>query len=109
MTIRTKQGHVTVRQDDIGTVFKVTFYEGGAVVDLSSASAKTIHFEKPDGTTSSKTASFLTDGTDGILSYTTASGDLNQVGTWKIAGEVTLSGGTWSTETGKFRVEATIA
>jgi hypothetical protein len=35
-----------------------------------------------------KSASFVTDGRDGYIMYTTTSGDINEKGLWKIQGQV---------------------
>ena len=67
---------MTVRKDDIGTVFEVTVKDNGIVVDVSSVSVKQIKFLKPDGTIDTQTAAFKTNGTDGIIIYTAISGDL---------------------------------
>jgi hypothetical protein len=53
-------------------------------LDISSASTKTIIIEKPDNTIISASATFLTDGTDGIIYYRTVVGDLNQAGTYNV-------------------------
>ena len=90
---------------DIGTSFQVTLYDSTNIVDISGATTKTLYFLKPDGTTKlTKTASFLTDGTDGILEYLTISGDLDVSGTWKIQAKVVLPSGEWSSDIGKFKV-----
>tara|TARA_R110000824_G_scaffold101260_6_gene240582 strand:- start:1499 stop:1828 length:330 start_codon:yes stop_codon:yes gene_type:complete len=58
------------------------------IVNLSGTTSKEIIFKSPSGTTATKTASFESDGTDGKIKYTTVSGDLNEVGTWRIQAEV---------------------
>ena len=74
-----------VHKNDIGLTFKVTIKdEDDAVKNISSYSTKQLIFKKPDGTILTKTASFLTDGTDGVIYYTTVSGDLDTVGIWRI-------------------------
>ena len=56
---------------DIGTVFTLTIKDGSSVIDLSGATTKQIILRKPDRVTSStKTASFVTDGSDGKIKYT---------------------------------------
>ena len=74
---------MTVRKDDIGTVFEVTVKDNGIVVDVSSVSVKQIKFLRPDGTINTQTAAFKTNGTDGIITYTAVSGDLNASGVWR--------------------------
>jgi hypothetical protein len=90
---------------DVGTKFLITVKNDGVVVDISSATVKEIYFEKPDGTTLTKTASFETDGTDGKIYWTTsAAGDLDIEGMWKIQAKIAITGGSWKTEIGSFRV-----
>ena len=89
---------------DIGTVFEVTLYECENTIDISVASTKKILFRLPDGSVLEKDGVFKTDGTDGILQYTTIEGDLIQKGTWKIQARITLPTGTWSSDTEKFKV-----
>lgn len=93
---------------DVGTEFRDTIKDGcgdaAAVVDVSSVSTKTYRFKKPDGTTIDRTASFYTDGTDGIVYYTTVAGDLDMAGTWKK--QIILDFGTneFRTDIQSFRV-----
>lgn len=92
--------------NDIGTLIKITILdENDEVVDISSATAKTITFKKPSsGTTVVKTASFFTDGTDGILKYVTLAADLDEVGTWRLQAYVSLSTGSWYSSINSFTV-----
>lgn len=97
-----------IHVNDIGTQFIVTVKDDGAVVDISSATSLVIIFKKPDQTTSNKTATLYTDGTDGKMTYSTVSGDLNQAGNYKIQGKVTLSGGVYYTSIGSFKVHCNL-
>lgn len=93
---------------DIGTTFKVTITESGAVLNISGATTKEIKLQKPDGTTLTKTASFFTDGSDGIITYDSIDGDLSIKGLWKIQGSIVLTG-TWHTsDIGTFKVGAAL-
>jgi len=67
---------------DIGTIIYINIVEGGEALDISSATTKTIRFQKKDKTTMDKDGEFKTDGTDGILQYTTLTGDIDQKGRW---------------------------
>jgi hypothetical protein len=90
---------------DIGTVFEVTLKDGDAIVDVSTATAKTIYFLKPNGTTLvAKSADFKSDGSDGIIQYTTVANDLDELGKWKIQARVILPTGTWSSDLDTFKV-----
>lgn len=89
---------------DIGTRFIVTVKDGDDIIDISSATTKNLIFRKPDGTLLTKAASFYTDGTDGILTYSTVSGDLEDDGFWKLQGYLVITGGTWYTDIHDFNV-----
>lgn len=94
---------------DIGTAFVVTIKdESNNIVDISSASSKTISFRKPDKTTLSKTASLTTNGTDGKMQVVTASGDLSVKGRWIGQAKVVFAGGQWYTNVFSFEVEGNI-
>ncbi len=96
-----------VHLNDVGTKFLVTIQDGGTVVDVSSASALKILFQKPDGTTNEeKAASLEGAGTDGQIKYVTVSGDMDTVGKWSIQGKVTIGTGTWYSEKASFFVHA---
>ena len=89
----------TMRYGDEGTVIRVTVTEGGAAFDCSTATVKVLRFRKPDGSVASVTASFYTNGTDGIVQYTTTTGDLDQVGKWTGQVYLELPSGKWHTDT----------
>jgi hypothetical protein len=77
--------------DGIGTDFRITVKENDAVVDIATATALVIIFEKPSGVEVEKTASLLTDGTDGILHYQREAGVIDEVGIWTYRGKITFS------------------
>lgn len=83
--------------DDVGTEIVLVVEEDGQPLDISTATAITYEFTAPDGIVTTKNAAFLTDGVDGKLVYTTASGDIDQVGVWKVRAAFTL--GTWTGRT----------
>lgn len=93
-----------VHLDDIGFRLIATFVEDGADVDISTATAKSIVLRSPSGDISTHTASFLTDGTDGVVYYATVAGDLNEVGIWKIQGVISIGGGTYHSNITSFKV-----
>lgn len=96
-----------IHVNDIGTVFRVEIKNAaGAVVNISGATSKNIYFQKPDGTVVTETASFTTDGTDGLIQYATLAADLDQVGLWNYQAKVVLSTGTWSSDVIYFDVFA---
>ncbi len=89
---------------DIGTAFRGTFKEDGTAIDISSASVMQIKFEKPDGTIVTQTASFFTDGTDGVIEYLSVSGDLSIGGKWRLQGFVTMASWTGHSDIVNFKV-----
>lgn len=93
-----------VHVGDVGTIFRLTIMDGSSPVDLSGATTKNINFQKPDLTTMSKAGTFFTDGTDGIIQYTTSSDDLDLAGTWHIQASITLTAGQWKSEIQSFTV-----
>jgi len=89
---------------DIGTVFEVTLYDCDVAVDLTGAITQEVIFLKPDGTKVTKTTSFKTDGTDGIIQYASILDDLDQAGGWKLQAHIVLPSGEWWSDTDKFKV-----
>jgi len=97
-----------IHANDVGTQLVVTVKDDGAIVDISSATSLIIVLKKPDQTTQNKTAILYSDGTDGKMTYSTILGDLDQPGNYKIQGIVHLSGGTYYTSIGSFRVHCNL-
>lgn len=93
-----------IHLNDVGTVFELTATDGGVVVNLSTASVKQIIFAKPSGATLTQNASFVTDGTDGKVKYTTVAGDLDMLGNWQVQLYVELATGKWKSNIQRFRV-----
>jgi len=95
--------------NDVGTVFLVTVQDcvsgTAAALDVSSATSLQLVFSAPDGTSSTKTATLNTDGTDGKIKYTTVDGDLDQVGTWRLQARVVFGvTGDWRSDISTFKV-----
>lgn len=77
------------REDDYGFAIVVTLVDmAGAVVDISAASTLSLIIRKPDRTFATKTATFVTDGSDGMLQWTVTDGYLDQEGHYAIEAEV---------------------
>lgn len=94
-----------IHQNDIGVVFEFTVKDqDGSAINISSATVKKFIFDKPDGTNVEKTPSFQTDGSDGVLIYTTVANDLDQIGLWRIQTYVEISSGKFSSDITGFRV-----
>lgn len=96
----------TIRIGDVGTILRVSITDDdGVIVDISTATTKQIILKKPDTSILTKTASFFTDGTDGILTYTLIAGDIDQVGRWQIEAYVVTPTGSWSSTIEAFSVQ----
>lgn len=91
---------------DIGLVLKATIQDGDSIVDLSAATTKEIKLKPPKGgATKTFSAAFFTDGTDGIITYTTVDADdLDVLGDWKIQGRVVIAAGDFNSDTAAFEV-----
>lgn len=76
-----------------GFEFRFPFKRGTAVLDISSATAKECALYPPSGAVKVKTgADFVTDGTDGLLKYSTVAADIDEKGYWDIQGKIVLGG-----------------
>lgn len=94
---------------DIGVLFDVLVTDYfDEVIDLSSATTKEIILKKPSGKTVTKTASFVTDGIDGRISYLTIADDIDEVGVWQIQVHIVMPSSNWRSEVGSFRVKANV-
>lgn len=75
---------------DFGQVIELTFIDTDtdAVADISGyGSTIEMVFTSPAAVVTAKTATFKTDGTDGIIQWTTTDGYLT-VGWWRVRGRV---------------------
>jgi hypothetical protein len=97
-----------IHKYDIGTAITIAVRDCEGIVDLSSASSIRIKFLKPDKTSLTVTATLVNSGTDGLIRYITASGDLNVVGMWSYEVLVTVGSNFWSSDVGTFRVYSNI-
>lgn len=89
---------------DIGTILEATIKNINTVVDISTATTKSILLQKPSGAVLTKAGNFTTDGTDGKLDYTTISGDLDESGVWQIQSHVINAVGDWHSDIKSFSV-----
>lgn len=94
---------------DTGTLIEVTIMDGSDIVPLQAATVKKYHFLKPDGSVLTVNASFKTDGSNGILTYTSLASTFSLPGQYSIQAEVTLPSGTWKSEWAEFVVYPNIA
>jgi len=89
------------------TTFIVRFVDtDGSNVDISSYTTLQILLAPANGSTTTFTAAFTTDGTDGRIQYQTVTGNIPSTasGLWKISGVVTRVGQQLSTHQGGFDV-----
>lgn len=64
--------------------YKALCVEDAGVLDVSSVETKQIEFKKPvSGDILTKDAAFVTNGSDGALSYQFQPDELNESGTWR--------------------------
>lgn len=63
-------------------------------MDISGATTKQIILEKPNNAILTVSGSFVTDGKDGLLYYSTVSGDLDQDGVYNAQAYLVLPGFT---------------
>ena len=93
----------------IGLVFRFQIVDqDDAIVNISSATTKTLKLQKPNGTVVTKITSFVTDGTDGLLQYTTIANDLDTAGLWKRQIQLSITGFSGHAVESEFRVESSL-
>lgn len=92
---------------DFGQVAQLTIIDvdTGLAADISGYSS-TIQmiFTNPSGTEIPKTATFVTDGTDGKIKYTIEDGLFNAAGIWSIRGRVQGASSKLTSTIHKFNV-----
>lgn len=93
-----------IQLGDVGTLFDVTVKNqaGQLVTELESATTLEMVFQRPNGTTYRRTASYLGAGRIG---YITQNNDIDAVGRWKGQGYVELSSFRGNTSIFEFQVE----
>ena len=92
---------------NIGVQIKLTILDDDntdSVVNLSSATSLDISIRKPDGTLLSVTGSLYTDGTDGVIYYIIADGDLDQSGVYKIQANISIGANFYNSNILTFKV-----
>lgn len=71
-------------------VLTVLDMDTDSAADLSGyTDSQLMIFEDPDGASVNKTAAFVTDGSDGEVTYTLVDGDIDQSGSWQVRVKVT--------------------
>lgn len=81
--------------------------ENSNPIDLTAVDVLNVDlvFKKPDCTTITRRASFVTTGEDGKVRYMLLAEDLNQSGRWSVQGYVNVTSGVWHTNIQRFKVE----
>lgn len=85
-------GWTGITAGDFGWDGKLRIVQDGVAVDISSYTTRQFILRKPDGTVATKTASFDTDGINGVLKYLFLAGDIDQDGIWYVQARVAKTG-----------------
>ena len=94
-----------IHLEDVGIRIIATIKnEDDEIVDISSATTKQFIFNKPDGSSVTKSASLYSDGTDGKMYYATEDGFLDQIGYWEVQGYVVVGASEWHTNITKIKI-----
>lgn len=102
-------GNTEIQENSVGVLFKVTLIDcGGSAIDISSVITKQFWFQDPNNATYTKTATFVTDGTDGQLEYVTGSGFLTPAGKWRFQAFVASVSGNYPSEIQSFKVKGNL-
>jgi len=85
--------------EDTGTLIETTIVDcDGNAINISAATGITRVFNNNDGVQTSLTGSFKTDGTDGIVQFTTLVGTWTEAGDCKEQVQLVFPTGEWSSE-----------
>lgn len=94
--------------NDIGTIILTTINDcvsgTSTALDVSASTSVSLVLKSPSGISSTKTAIFNTDGSDGKVKYTTVDGDLNEVGTWRMQAIVNFATSSFRSDVKTFKV-----
>lgn len=99
-----------IHQNDIGTRFLMTVKDDSDLVNISGALSLRVDIRKPSDTIINRSALRLNDGSaiSGVMYYDTVSGDLDEIGNYKLQGLVTLPSGTYHTDIHTFKVHCNL-
>lgn len=95
-----------IHKDDYGWTGKLRIVQDAVAQNISTYTTRQFIFRKPSGTTVAKTATFVTDGADGVLQYTVESGLVDEVGTWQVQARISKSGAVLTSAPIYFSVSA---
>ena len=91
---------------DHGFDARLRLVKEGVAENISSYTERRIILRKPDGTLVTNTASFATDGADGVITFTVPEGTFNVAGAWAVRGRIMKSDVQITSEWHEFEVEA---
>ena len=94
-----------IQVDDYGWVGKLTLKQDGTAVDISSYTTLQFILTNPVEVATVKTAAFDSDGTDGVLKYTIADGDIDTVGNWRVQARISKVGSEITSDSIRFIVQ----
>lgn len=94
-----------IHVDDYGWVGKLRIVQDAVVQDISSYTTRQFIFRTPSNTIKTKTATFDTDGTDGVLKYTVEDGVIDECGNWRVQARISKTGAVLTSAWIKFYVE----
>jgi hypothetical protein len=83
---------VQLEDEGVAVIIEITESDGSTPFNISTASVKEIWFGAPSGEAKKKTADFVTDGSDGQLSYVLVEGDIDEEGEWDVQAYWVTSG-----------------
>ena len=95
---------------DHGTLFLFLIKKCDAVepVDISQAHSVEVTFLKGGGDKVTVNGTFLTDGSDGKVTYTTTEEDVDEAGYWQVQAKVIFPTGHFYSDIVKFQVLANL-
>lgn len=81
-----------VTEGDYGWVGRITIVQDGTAQDISTYTTLQYLLTSPSKVETTKTASFDTDGSDGVLAYTFQDGDIDEEGRWLVRPRIAKTG-----------------
>jgi hypothetical protein len=96
-----------INKDDYGYTLELTVIDTDtdSAADVSGyTTSQSVVLKDPTDTEATKSASFKTDGSDGIVQYTVADGDIDAAGVWHIRVKLVSGSATLRSEWKTFEV-----
>jgi len=97
-----------IHMGDVNVGFTLTIQEDCVASDVSSATSKVVRFKSPTGGSVDRIATFVTDGTDGLIYYASTASDFTEAGTWKIQAIITVGSSIYNSSVESFKVMCNI-